>query len=139
MLTETDLLSIVESSEAELLAAEEKLGAIAGQILDGIYEPGMFTKLIKSGAMEASTVLVDEEPAFVMVYTRNALGWLTVEGVASLKKASLQFAFDAAKAIARHYGCGAIQFLTRLSSMFRFGLEQGYKPMGVIMWKEAAA
>jgi len=139
LLTETELLSIVESSEEELSQAESKLGPIANQILDGIYEPGTFVRLIKSGAFEASTVHVDKEPAFVMIYTRNALGWLTVEGVASLaKKASFKYVFDAGDALARHYGCKTIQFVTKLSSLYRYGLEQGYKSLGVIMCKDAS-
>ena len=95
--------------------------------------------LIKDGALEASTVLVENEPAFVMIYSKSVAGWLTVEGVASLKRASFQFVFDAGQALAKHYGCSAIQFVTKLSSLFRFGLAQGYKPLGVIMWKGAPA
>jgi len=135
MLTETELLSIVESSDPELLAAEEKLGAIAGQILDGIYEPGMFTQLVKSGAFQASTVLVDQKPAFVLIHTRNGLGWLIVEGVAALGNASLKTLHDALDALARHYKAPTILFVTRLSSLFRYGSKHGYKSMGVIMAK----
>ena len=98
MLTQTDLLSILESDAAEMALAEARLGEIAGQILDGLYEPGMFTRLVKSGALEASTVNVGEEPAFVMLYTRNLIGWLTVEGVAGLGRAPLARLFEAGDA-----------------------------------------
>ena len=138
MLTQTDLLSILESDAAELALAESKLGEVAGQILDGLYEPGMFTRLVKSGALEASTVNVGEEPAFVMLYTRNLIGWLTVEGVAGLGRAPLARLFEAGDALARHYQCQVIQYVTRLGALFRFGCGAGFQPLGVIMARKLA-
>jgi hypothetical protein len=135
LITETQLFSILESNEDELLQAEAELGTIAGKILDGIYEPGMFARLVKAGAFQASTINVDDKPAFVMVHSRNALGWLIVEGVAALGKDSLQFVFDAGDALAKHFAAPTILWVTRLASLFRFGSRQGYKPMGVIMCK----
>jgi hypothetical protein len=137
LLTETELLTIVESNESELFRAEEQLGEIAGRVFDGIYEPGMFAQLVQEKKFEASTAVHAGEPIFVMLHTRNALGWLTIEGVASLKKSSMRFLVDAAEGIARHYGCPVIQFVTKLRALFRYGLEHHYKPVGVIMCKNA--
>jgi len=137
LLTETELLSIVESSKEELTLAEEKLGELAGEILDGIYEPGTLKKLVESGAFGAATINVDQKPAFVMIYTRNALGWFTVEGVASLATTNLRHIFDAGDALAKKFNCGALQFVTRLSSLYKYALEHNYKPLGVILCKNA--
>jgi hypothetical protein len=139
LLTETELLQLFESSETELSVAEEKLGELAGQIFDGIYEPLSFARMVKEGKFEASTAVVDGEPVFVLIHTRNALGWLNVEGIASLKKSSLRLAFSAAEAIARHYGCPAVQFVTKLRALFNYGRQHDYKSVGVIMCKGISA
>lgn len=139
LLTETELFFIVESTEPELLAAEEKLGQMAAQIFDGIYEPGMFARLVKEGAFTGSTVAVGGKPVLVLIHTRNALGWLTIEGVATLGKSSVKMVFDAADAIARHLGAPVIQFVTRLRPLYRYGLDHDYKAAGVIMVKGVPA
>lgn len=135
LITETQLFAILESNDSELQQAEAELGAIAGKILDGIYEPGMFTRLVKAGAFQASTVQVNDAPAFVMIYSRNAIGWLIVEGVAALGKSSFKFVFDAGDALARHFAAPTIMWVTRLASLYRYGSSQGYKPLGLIMCK----
>lgn len=137
LLQESDLFSIAESTEAELLKAGQVLDDTASRILDTIYQPGTFVELVRQKRFKSATIELKGEPAFVMIYTINGLGWLTVEGVASLKKAPFKLVFEAGDALARHYGCSTIQFVTRLSSLFRFGLKQGYKSLGVIMCKNA--
>ena len=137
LLTETDLFTLLESTEAELLEGAQQLDKVATKILDTIYEPGTFADLVKQKRFKASTVLVDDQPAFILVYTINALGWLTVEGAVALGKAPLSHAFNAADALARHYHCKAIQFVTKLKALWSYGSNHGYKSLGIIMCKNA--
>jgi hypothetical protein len=137
LIAESQVFSLLESSEEELLAGGKILDEMAARILDTIYTKGTFLDLVKQKRFKASTITLGGEPAFVMVYTINALGWLTIEGVASLKKSPFKLVFDAGDLLARHYGCNNIQFVTKLASLYRFGLARGYKTVGVIMCKNA--
>ena len=74
----------------------------------------------------------------MIIYSRSKLGWLYIEAIASLKKSSLKMMFSAVDELAGNYGCKVIQFVTKLSGMFRFSLGQGYKPVGAILLKQHA-
>jgi hypothetical protein len=139
MLTETEVLSIVESNERELSIAEEKLGAIGRRILDGIYTPGMFTKFVTNGAFLASIVIYEKKPAFVLITSRNGMGWMIVEGSVSLGAAPLKVVFDAADALARHFGDQKVLFVTKIKSLFQYATRNGYGTMGVIVSKGTPA
>jgi hypothetical protein len=136
LLTETEMLSIVESTEAELLRADEQLGAIATQVVDGMYTPGMFNDLVKRGCFTASTINVHGEPAFILIHCRNDLGWLMVEGAVALGKHSLEFLFDGGETLARHFNAPVVVFVTRLKALYRYATEQGYQSLGVILFKK---
>jgi hypothetical protein len=137
LLTETDMLSIVESTEAELLYADKQLAATAAQIMDGTFSPGQFTDLVKRGCLTASTIQVNSVPAFVVVHAVNGLGWLIVEGAAHLATktpASMGDLANGCYAIARHFGAPYIIFVTKLKSLYRYALEeQDFNSLGVIL------
>jgi len=137
LLTDSQLLSILESTEEELSAAEARLGELAGQIFDGLYEPGLYTRLVKSGAFTASTVCIEEDPKFVLIHSKTPLGWLTVEGIASLKRCPMETIFDAVDELASQLDCSTIQFVTKLSALQRFAQGRGYQTTGVILHKNA--
>jgi hypothetical protein len=139
LLTETEMLSIFESTDDELSAAEEKLGELAGQILDGIYEPGMFRRLVKAGVFTGSTVKVKDEPVFVLIHSRNALGWVIVEGVVAVRRGSLKLLFEAGDVLARHYEAPNILFVTRLKGLFNYARAHNFQVMGAILVKEVPA
>jgi hypothetical protein len=132
------MFSITETTEDELLDADAKLAEIAGQIFDGIYEPGIFVRLVKSGALTASTVSIEEEPRFVIIHSRNALGWLIVEGIATLKRCKLATMFDAADALASHYCSKVTSFVSRLSAMGHVAQSRGYQAAGIFWIKDNA-
>ncbi|MGH7224596.1 MAG: hypothetical protein ACRELF_15335 [Gemmataceae bacterium] len=136
MLTESELLSIVESTDTELLRADAQLAAIGRQVVDGIFPPSMFLELVKGGSYTASTVQVEGKPAFVLVHCRNELGWLLIEGAVALGNHSLEFLFDGAEALARHFGAPVVAFTTKLTALYRYATAQGYESIGVIVCKK---
>jgi hypothetical protein len=136
ILTETDLLSIVESTEAELLKAAAELDAISHKVLDGVFDAGAFDQLVKSGVLQASTVMVKDEPAYVIIHCRNPLGWLMVEGAVKIGKAPLDHLFEAGYALARHLGASHVQFVTRLTALYRYAMDHDFKSLGVLLCKE---
>ncbi|HXC34264.1 MAG TPA: hypothetical protein VNV43_00200 [Candidatus Acidoferrales bacterium] len=136
ILTETQMLSIVESTEAELLHADEQLGAIAHQVVDGMYTAGMFSDLVKRGCFTASTINVHGKPAFILIHCRNDLGWLMVEGAVALGNHSLEFLFDGGETLARHFNAPIVVFVTKLTALYRYATAQGYQTMGVILFKK---
>ncbi|MGH8022219.1 MAG: hypothetical protein ACRED1_01455 [Limisphaerales bacterium] len=136
VLTETEMLSIVESTEAELLHADEQLGIIGRQIVDGLFTPGMFNDMVKRGSHTASTINVEGKPAFIIIHCRNELGWLFVDGAISLGNHSLEFLFDGGEAVARHFGAPAVLFVTKLKALYRYATEQGYQSAGVVLAKK---
>jgi hypothetical protein len=139
ILTETELLSIVESTEAELAHADKELGTIAGQVVDGMYTVGMFSELVNRGCFTASTISVKGEPdkpAFILIHCRNDLGWLMVEGAVTLGNHSLEFLFDGGEALARHYGAPMVVFVTKIKALYRYASNQGYQTLGVILMKK---
>jgi hypothetical protein len=138
LLTESEMFSITESTDDELLDADKRLGEMAAQILDGVYEPGIYLRLVKSGAFTASTVSIEGEAKFVLIHTRNALGWLIVEGIASLRRCPLETMFEATDALARHYRSKITQFVSRLSAMGRMAQAKGYEPAGIFWIKNNA-
>ena len=64
VLTETDLLSIVESTEAELLKADSELAITASQNLDGVFDAGIFDQLVKAKKYQASTIMRQGRSAY---------------------------------------------------------------------------
>ena len=140
-LTEKEMLSIIESSEAELLAVQPTLDALAEKVFDGgFYEPGTYAKLVKDGVFSSATVRdPDGEPQFILIYSRSPVGWLYVEAVAALKRSSLKQIFGAVDQLAKHYGCKVIQCVTKLSGMLRYSKTAGYRPAGIIILKDAPA
>ena len=64
VLTETDLLSIVESTEAELAEASQKLINVATDALDGTFDASTLERLVKTKAYQASTICFEGQPAF---------------------------------------------------------------------------
>ena len=137
VLTETDLLSIVESTEAELLKAANALDATSKNILDGAFDPGAFDKLVKAGTLKASTVLdQDKEPAYVIIHTLNPLGWLMVEGAVKIGEGSLDTLFEGGYALARHLGSSHVQFVTKLRALYEYAREHEFKSLGVILCRE---
>ncbi len=132
------MFSICESTENEVLAADRLLGEMAAQLFDGIYSSGVFARLVKSGALTASTVKVKEEPQFVILHSRNALGWLIVEGIATLQRSKLASMFEAADALAKHYGSQVTAFVSRLAAMGRAAENSGYKSAGIFWMKNNA-
>ena len=138
LLTESEMFSITESTDDELLDADKLLGEMAARIFDGIYEPGVFVRLVKAGALTASTVSIEDEPRFVIIHTRNALGWLIVEGIATLKRCKLATMFDAADALAKNYGSKVTGFVSRLVAMGHVAQARGYQPTGIFWMKQNA-
>lgn len=138
-MTDSQMLSIIESTDEELSAAETQLGELAGDVFDGLYEPGLYSRLVRAGNFQASTVRVEGEPKFVLIHTRTPLGWLTVEGVAALRPCSVKLIYDAVDALARKLDCKVIQVVTKLSGMFRMALRSGYHTTGIILFKNAPA
>lgn len=137
LLTDPEMLSILESTEEELSLAEARLGELAGEIFDGIYEPGLFAHLVKCGAFTASTVSLQGEAKFILIHSKTALGWLTVEGIASIKRCPMQAIFDAVDELARRLNCRVIQFVTKLAALQRFAQGRGYRTSGIILHKNA--
>lgn len=134
ILTETDLLSIVESTEAELLKAAKVLDATSRNILDGAFEPGAFDQLIKAGTLQASTVLDKEgQPAYVMIHSRNPLGWLMVEGAVKVGTAGLEYLFEGGYAIGRHLGASHVQFVTKLKGLYEYARAHDFIALGVLV------
>ena len=136
ILTETELLSIVESNEAELAHADKELGVIASQVVDGMYTVGMFSELVNRGCFTASTINVKGEPAFILIHCRNDLGWLMVEGAVTLGNHSLEFLFDGGEALGRHLGAPMVVFVTKIKALYRYARAQGYQTLGVILMKK---
>jgi len=139
LLTETELLSLWESSEPEIVDAEKRLSATAALVLDGAYEPGTLSRLVKEKLLNSATVRDAEGQAmFILVYGFNYAGWLTIEGTASCNpKSRLELVFEAVDALAAHYKAKSIQFVTRWKALFRAGDSHGFKPVGVLMFKNA--
>lgn len=136
ILTETELLSILESTESELAYADKELGIIASQVVDGMYTPGMYSELVNRGCFTASTINVEGKPAFILIHCFNDLGWLMVEGAVTLGNHSLEFLFDGGEALARHFKAPMVVFVTKLKALHRYASAQGYEAMGVILCKK---
>ena len=134
-LTESDLFSIVESTEAELLDASKQLAETSDKILDGAFNAISFNELIKGGSHQASTVLVDGKPAFVIIHARNAVGWLMVDGAVKIGDAPLEHLFEGGYAIAKHFKCPQIVFVTKLKSLFRYAVNHDFNCLGVMLCK----
>ena len=139
LLTETELLSLWDSSEPEILDAEKHLSSAAAVILDGAYEPGTLSRLVKEKRLNSATVRdAGGQPMFVLVYGFNYAGWLTIEGTASLHPESrLDLVFEAVDTLAAHYKAKYIQFVTHWKALFRAAGSHGFKPAGVLMFKNA--
>jgi hypothetical protein len=136
ILTETDVLAIVESTEAELLAAARILDATSKHVLDGAFEPGAFDQLVKAGTLKASTILdKDNQPAYVIIHTRNPLGWLMVEGAVKVGTGTLDLLFEGGYALARHLGASHVQFVTKLKALYEYARENGFTTLGVLLCK----
>lgn len=94
-LTEADLLSIVESTEDELLKAAAVLEATSNAILDGVFEAGLFAQLLKEKKLSSSTIAVQGERAFVLIHGFNAAGWLVIEGAGAYMLYQMYQAYQA--------------------------------------------
>ena len=138
-MTDSQLFSFTESTDEELTAAEAKLGEIAGQIFDGLYTPGIYARLVKEKKLSSATVKMGNEPQFIIIYSRSPLNWLTIEGIASLKRCPMDKICDAAEDLRRHLGCQAIQFVTKLAAMCRVAIKHEFKTIGVLLLKDASA
>lgn len=138
-LTESEMFSILESTDVELQAVQPKLDELAGKVFaGGTFEPGTYARLVKEGVFSSATVRdPDGDPQFILIFSRSSLNWFYVEAVASIKRSSLKQIFSAVDQLASHYKCQVIQCATKLAGMFRFSLSQGYKPAGVIIVKNA--
>lgn len=137
ILTETEMLSIVESTESELLKAARTLDATSRNVLDGVFDPGAFDQLVKAGTLQASTVLDKEgDPAFVIIHTRNPIGWLMVEGAVKIGKGPLDLLFEGGYAIGRHLGASHVQFVTKLTALYQYAIDHDFKSLGVILCRE---
>lgn len=134
------MLSIVESTEAELGMAMPKVDELAAQVFDGgNYRPGTYARLVRQHVFSAATVRDRDGVArFILVYSRSQLNWLYIEAVASLKRSSLRMIFAAVDDLARHFRCEVIQCVTKLSGMLRYSLAAGYRPAGIIIVKNAS-
>jgi hypothetical protein len=138
-LTETETLAIFETTDAELSAAEGKFEDIVERVFDGAMEPGALAQLVRDKKLTASTVRIGEQPAFVLIHTRNSLGWLIIEGAASIGRAPLKVLFDGGEALARHFGAPVVLFVTKLRALYRYGRQRDYNPVGVILCKGVPA
>lgn len=134
-LTETDLLSIVESTEAELLEACKQLRKTSDQFLDGAFSAGEFDKLVKSGTHKASTILVEDKPAYILIHAPNAVGWLMVDGAVCIGKASLDHLFEGGYALARHFKAPRIVFVTKLKALYQYAIDHDFTSVGVVLSK----
>lgn len=135
VLTETDLLSIVESTEAELQEACRQLRDTSDKFLDGAFSAGEFDRLVKAGTHKASTILVKDKPAYVVIHAPNAVGWLMVDGAVRIGKASLDHLFEGGYALARHLRAPQIVFVTKLKSLFQYARDHDFTAVGVVLSK----
>jgi hypothetical protein len=135
-LTGTDLLSIVESTEAEYMEAAKQLAETSDRVLDGVFTAAMFDKLIKEKIFQASTVLVKEEPAFVLIHAMNPVGWLVIEGAVRIGKAPLGRLLEGGYALARHLKAPKIVFVTKLKGLYNYAMGHQFKSLGAILCNE---
>jgi hypothetical protein len=86
VLTQSDMLSILESTEEELLQAAATLDHTSSETLDGAFDAGIFDRLVKEKKLTASTIAVNDQPAFVLIHGFNAAGWLVIEGAVTISR-----------------------------------------------------
>ncbi|MGD0744138.1 MAG: hypothetical protein ABSA45_03190 [Verrucomicrobiota bacterium] len=137
LITETETLSLLESTGPELQAADEILVPVGGVLLDGLLQAGTFVKLVKHDQLKSATLAIEGEPACVLFYSTNGLGWLTIEGAAALKPSPLKTIFRGVDALAKHLSAPVVVLVTRFAALMRAATSAGYKPGGVILMKGA--
>jgi hypothetical protein len=138
-LTEADMLSIVESTEDELLKAAAVLDATSNAILDGVFEAGLFAQLLKEKKLSSSTIKVQGERAFVLIHGFNAAGWLVIEGAVALGRRPIKDLLEGSYALARHLKAPRIVFITKLKTLYQYVLDHNFKSIGVMLCGEVPA
>jgi hypothetical protein len=135
-LTDSELLTIVESTEEELSKACTTLDATSHGILDGVFEPGVFARLLAEKKLSRSTIKIGEERAFVLIHGFNAAGWLVIEGAIALGRRPIKDLLDGSYALARHFGAPKIVFITKLKALYQYVIDHNFKTVGVMLCSE---
>lgn len=136
VLTDKDLVSIVKATEEELAVADRRLTQTSQKILDGLFDAGTFSRLVKEGVYQCSTIKVKDQAAYILIHTRSTLGWLIIEGAVSIGGMPLRHLFEGAEALACHLNAPKILFVTKLKGLYEYAKKTGWICMGVIMAKK---